>query len=84
MTSDKMFKPLLERLRECTCHEDYTKRKMTDPSCQFHSGLHEEAADEIAALQDELAVVAESLIAWRIIAGKLARTVAAYQTYSPN
>lgn len=84
MTSDRMFKPLLERLRECTCHEDYTKRKMTDPSCQFHSGLHEEAADEIDALNEAMSAMADQVIAWRMLATRLARQVAAYQTYSPN
>ena len=84
MTNAKMFTPLLERLRECTCHEDYTKRKMEDPSCQFHSGLQEEAADEIAALEGALVRVANEMLAWKGIAHKLAGTLAAYQTYSPN
>jgi hypothetical protein len=84
MTDVKPFPSLLERLRTCTCHESYTKRKMWDPNCQFHSGLHAEAADEIVELQALLNQTLDELDAWKRVATRIARVLAVYQTMSPN
>ena len=84
MTSDKPFPSLLERLRTCTCAEDYKKRKMRDPNCQFCSGIHAEAADEIVELQSLLNSAMGEANAWKRLSLKLAKVVAIYQTMSPN
>lgn len=75
---------LIERLRECTCHEDYTKRKLEDPMCQFHSGLHEEAADELVRLNNDLRKAHDEFRALLAATDELAKIVVVARTISAN
>lgn len=75
---------LIKALRECTCHEDYTNRQLEDPTCQFHSGLHEEAADlieQLAVQKDLLTIEVRALM--RAIR-QLQVVLENYQTIAPN
>jgi hypothetical protein len=74
---------LIERLRECTCHEDYTKRKVKT-SCQFYSGLHEEAADELVRLNNDLREAHDEFRALLVVTDELARIVMVARTISAN
>jgi hypothetical protein len=75
---------IVKALRECTCHESYTKRRMEDPTCQFHSGLGAEAADEIERIVGINQELAAELLAWMAVGKRLAALVQVYQTISPN
>lgn len=41
-------KRLIASIGDCTCHEDYTSRKLRDPDCQHHR--HQPEIDELKAI----------------------------------